>query len=210
MPRSGTRASPSPQPRSIVRPSARHLSADSVQGPRLTPLPPHLTLHRARGFGSFSVTRLRPDPPSAGSSRVRRPAVHKLLDRAVSPGLAHLPLCPQGNSTRPVPGPALVRTLRVTACQTDLARPRRCADPGRSVAADSPENPPIRRVVCLPRAARGYPRSGVQSSITYLVPNILIGFHIREITDNDLPDQNARISPYIRYCDSSQNENLGC
>ena len=45
------------------------------------------------------------------------------------------------------------------ACQTDLARlpPRRCADPGRSVAADSPGNPPIRRVVCLPRAARGYP-----------------------------------------------------
>ena len=61
-------------------------------------------------------------------------------------------------------------------CQTDLAGPRRCADPGRSVEADPigsdrdkseigfgrsveadpPGNPPIRRVD-LPRAARGCP-----------------------------------------------------
>ena len=50
----------------------------------------------------------------------------------------------------------LICGQRCAACQTDSARPRRCADPGRSVAADSPGNPPIRRVVCLPRA-RGYP-----------------------------------------------------
>ena len=50
-------------------------------------------------------------------------------------------------------------TILPPACQTDLARPRRCADPGGSVAADSPGNPPIRRVVCLPRAARGHPPS---------------------------------------------------
>ena len=37
------------------------------------------------------------------------------------------------------------------SCQTYLARPRRCSDPGRFVAEDSPENS-----ICLPRATRGY------------------------------------------------------
>ena len=36
-----------------------------------------------------------------------------------------------------------------------LARTRRCADPGRSVAADTPENPPLRSVYHAPAA--GYP-----------------------------------------------------
>ena len=68
-----------------------------------------------------------------------------LADCAAPPSLdSFFALYPQGSSTRPVCGPA--RMLRVTACQTDLARPRRCADPGRSVAAGSPGNPPIRRV----------------------------------------------------------------
>ena len=43
----------------------------------------------------------------------------------------------------------ITTTVRVfvPACQNDLAqRPRRCAQPGRFVAADSPGNPPIRRV----------------------------------------------------------------
>ena len=62
----------------------------------------------------------------------------------------------QGPSRRPAGRFAKLRKVRHRSCQTDLARPRRCADSGRSVAADSPGNPPIRRVVCLPRAARGY------------------------------------------------------
>ena len=40
------------------------------------------------------------------------------------------------------------------ACQADLARPRRCADPDSFVAANLPGNPPIRSVDLLPR---GYP-----------------------------------------------------
>ena len=37
-------------------------------------------------------------------------------------------------------------TCRSPACQTESARTRRCADPGGSVAAGSPKNPPVRRV----------------------------------------------------------------
>ena len=47
--------------------------------------------------------------------------------------------------------------LRVDRVETELARPHRCADYRRSVAADATGISPIRRVVCLPRAACGYP-----------------------------------------------------
>ena len=57
-----------------------------------------------------------------------------------------------GNSTRPISGPALVRTLRMTASQTDLARPRRCADTGRFVA-------PIRRKIRRFSASISLPRA---------------------------------------------------
>ena len=41
---------------------------------------------------------------------------------------------------------ALSNLLPIRLRDADLARTRRCDEPGRSFAADSPENPPIRRV----------------------------------------------------------------
>ena len=52
--------------------------------------------------------------------------------------------------------------VTVASCQTDLARSRCCADPGKFVAADSTENPP-RRSVCHapPEATRPVSRRSV-------------------------------------------------
>ena len=81
----------------------------------------------------------------AGSSRVRRPAVHTLLDRAVSPGLARLPLYP-----RQICGSFII---------PDSWRQR--LDPA-VVLTPAGSSPPIRReirrfaaLICLPGATRG-------------------------------------------------------
>ena len=106
----GLRGGPLPLP---VRAQVQQCGLGSG-GVCLPPSPPN------GGQGIFlSTTRLRLVPPSgrpAGSSRVCRPSVQTLAsdctEGVVSSGLAQrrrrLPLCPQGKSTRPVPGRALV------------------------------------------------------------------------------------------------------
>ena len=119
--------------------------------------------HRGRNSSSLSPTRLRPDPPSGrpvGSSRVRRPSVHTLLDRVDGP------CSPPCTNRR---GTALDRFLAqrsgVTA-RTLRMQPAKPARPDPAlVLTPAGSSPPILREIrrfppssCLPRATRGYPR----------------------------------------------------
>ena len=125
--------------------------------------PPPPTPFPSPGLGAghpFPATRVRPVPPPgrpAGSSRAHRPSYTRCWTAQRCRQAPPAPY-PQRNSTRPVPGPARVRTLNA-ACQTDLAAsgPRRCADPGSFVSADSssPENKPLRRDALSATRRRG-------------------------------------------------------
>ena len=147
----GTRPQRQPAP----TPPAGCLAEDrAVSAP--TPFP-------SPGLGAghlFPATRVRPVPPPgrpAGSSRAHRPSYTRCWTAQRCRQAPPAPY-PQRNSTRPVPGPARVRTLNA-ACQTDLAAsgPRRCADPGSFVSADSssPENKPLRRDALSATRRRG-------------------------------------------------------
>ena len=46
--------------------------------------------------------------------------------------------------------------LEKEACQSDVARPRGCADPGKFVAANRRETRRFSASIYLPRATRGY------------------------------------------------------
>ena len=127
------------------RPCSTRLYAASVPGPRLTPPPPPHPLLQPGLRLAICFRSTAPAGPASGraSRRVRRPSVHTLLERAVWPGSAPCPpLHSRGDSTpsRPVPGPSLVRTLRVTACPTDLASPA-------VVLTPAGPSPPIRRKI---------------------------------------------------------------
>ena len=138
-PRLGTGPGPGPRPCSIVRPSVMLLYAASVPGPRLTPPPPSGS--PGLGRASFSATRLQPALPTGGpadSSRVHRPSVRTLLDRAVSPGSAlFFPYAPRGT--------ALDQSLAQRSCVRFASQPAKptLLDPAAVLTPAGP-SPPIR------------------------------------------------------------------